>query len=196
MKPICFLTLIFTLSCSSLHVAEVFAACSCSPGPRGTNIGIEYVACGINVSDTDVVEYTVHNNIICSGDSFYKPGYYHSYKTEASPAGLATHLSSGSTYRVFKTGSHILAVHYNFQGEINGIRVTDYPFGTVHNNVITGCPYIFPPIGETADADNDGIVDCIDNCPDMPNPGQGPCATTLDQAETSDKELGPFCPYN
>ena len=166
-------------------------ACSCSPGSMGTNIGIEYVACGTNTADNEVVTYTVHNNILCSGSNFYKPGYYYSYTQNGTPGGTANWLAGNGAYRVFKTGSHILAIHKNFRGEICGVRVTDYPFGVVHNDVITCCPHIFPPSGEEGnDRDADGVVDCIDNCPDDPNPDQGPCPDPLDSADTKDKEFG------
>lgn len=128
------------------------------------------------------------------GTSFYKASYYYSYSQTGTAIGLANWLAGRGEYRVFKTGTHILAIHKNFEGEINGIKVTDYAFGSVHHNVITGCPYIFPPLGETSDRDNDGVVDCIDNCPDDPNPDQTPCQTPLESADTTDKKFGPFCP--
>ncbi|MBU1194490.1 MAG: thrombospondin type 3 repeat-containing protein [Proteobacteria bacterium] len=132
--------------------------------------------------------------------------YYYSYIQSGTPGGTAAYLASTGNYRVFKTGAHILAIHSNFQGEINGIKVTDYPFGVVHENIITGCPYIYPPSGQTADQDNDGVVDCVDNCPTVPNPDQGPCFDDadgdsiaddedLDFLDTHLKDQGFFCPF-
>jgi len=186
-----FLFLILYTTAVLCFMQKAAFACSCSPGSGGTIIGAEYVACGTNIADDDVVTYTVHNNILCSSSDFYKPPYYSNYTLRISPGGLANYLAANGTFRVFKTGSHILAISSSFRGEICGVQVTNYPFRVVHNDVITCCPHIFSPLGEeTDDRDGDGVVDCIDNCPDDPNPDQGPCPDPLDTADTDDKEFG------
>lgn len=47
-------------------------------------------------------------------------------------------------------------------------------------------PDIFPPLYNETDTDGDNIVDCIDDCPDIPNPDQNGCLPP-------DLELGRKC---
>lgn len=182
--PIC-IFFIFISSYSAL------AGCSCTQGSMATIVGVEYVACGTDVADDQVVEYTAHYSFSCSGTKFIKTYAYSNSKLDATPAGLANFVANNGNFRVFKTGSHIIATSKYFNGKVNGVSVSNYAVGQVHHNVITGCPHIFPPIGETDDLDEDGIVDCIDNCPEIYNPDQNPCQISLDDVDTSDKDQGP-----
>ncbi|MCP3874942.1 MAG: hypothetical protein GY699_17545 [Desulfobacteraceae bacterium] len=162
---IIFSTLFFL---SIIQVSMADTPCSCDQqNSIQTIIGVELVTCSTNASNNQRVNYTEHTQIHCSGNGLYINTRGSNNWFDFTPNEAANRYK-GSTYRVFRNGTHVLAIHKNFTGQIGGVNVTDYSFGVVHNNVIT-CPYIFPPLNVTSDRDGDGIVDCIDNCPDDPN---------------------------
>lgn len=108
------------------------AAVSCNPQGGITTIGLEWVAsqCMADGTNDNTTIYYIVNALECDGSRVILFAPYGDQLD--SPNTILNGVKSTQKYRIFrnKEGSHIIAVHKDYRGLIDGKDMDNYPYGT------------------------------------------------------------------
>ncbi|MBM9512729.1 hypothetical protein [Desulfogranum marinum] len=166
-KPL-ILTGVLFLSALTLNV---YADCSCKIGSNYiSTIGMEFtaVSCppeGLSYTNTTTRVLYLTDPIKCGGSSISK---ITSYGDADLPPALTISFYQDQGYKILTnpSGTHIIAVHKNFNGQVAGKAVSTISLPT---------PYVSEDLNQycthptqLADADSDGFPDCLDCSTDDP----------------------------
>ena len=153
---------LFFLILFLLNHSYVLASCDCR-ADYISSIGLEYIATQCppeGADDNTLYHYRIYL-IRCSGKVSKHADYGDNSNT---PSSLGNYIKS-SGYRVLRnpSGTHMIAVHWNYRGTVAGIGVTGlsagiYTYESMNNYCLNQ--------GTPPDSDEDGWPSCFD-CDDQ-----------------------------
>ncbi|MCB2184463.1 MAG: RHS domain-containing protein, partial [Desulfobulbaceae bacterium] len=183
--------LVFFVLLTSLFIWQQNVSADCSCNYSGWVIGVEFIAHSCppeGPPDLNAVHTYRIFNVTCFGYIAYDPRWGSYYDQQWTANGISnTYVNSG--YRVLRnpSGSHLLAVHNNYQGKVAGMNMAGLPAGVYETDSLNEYCQDVPDV---QDSDGDGFPTCFD-CNDNDLNFTNNCPTLQ-----KDKNLGRQCKAN